>query len=195
FNRYLYFMDGGRTDELLAVFGDDVSMQATNYPPGTGGTLEFEGRAALAELYRPLTAGAFRHNSTNVSIAVADDARSASLTAYFVTALPDVIQGGVYEGTLRPTTDDPAGVWDGLKTVLAEQPRTRIVVSDDRYLHAEATSRVFGFIDDLEFLLRPEDRLIAVRSAARVGYADFGVNADRIETIRVALTAKGLVSP
>lgn len=90
---------------------------------------------------------------------------------------------------------DPAGVWDGLKAVLAELPRTRIIVSDDRYLHAEARSRVFGFVDDLEFLLRPEDRLIAVRSAARVGYGDFGVNADRIETIRVALTAKGLVAP
>jgi hypothetical protein len=112
FNRYLYYLDGGRTDELLAVFASDVSMQATNYPPGTGGTLEFDGRDALAALYGPLKAGGFRHNSTNVSVAVADDARTASLTAYFVTAFPDGIQGGFYEGTLRPTGDDPAGVWE-----------------------------------------------------------------------------------
>ena len=112
FNRYLYFLDGGKVDDLLAVFAIDATMEAMNYPPGTGGTLRFVGRDHIAELYRPLKAGAFRHNSTNTSIAVADDARSATLTSYFLTAGRDAIQGGVYEGALRPTGDDPSGAWE-----------------------------------------------------------------------------------
>jgi uncharacterized protein (DUF1499 family) len=51
---------------------------------------------------------------------------------------------------------------------------------------------VFGFIDDVEFHLRPAERLIAVRSASRVGKYDFGVNARRIESVRQALRAQGL---
>ena len=100
FNRYLWFLDGGKFDDLLAVFAVDATMEAMNYPPGTGGTLRFDGRDAIAEIYRPLRAGGFRHNSTNTSIAVADDALGASLTSYFLTAGPNAIQGGVYEGTL-----------------------------------------------------------------------------------------------
>ena len=30
FNRYLYYLDGGRTDDLLAVFAVDATMEATN---------------------------------------------------------------------------------------------------------------------------------------------------------------------
>ena len=112
FNRYLWFLDGGKVDDLLAVFAVDATMEAMNYPPGTGGTLRFDGRDAIAEIYRPLRAGAFRHNSTNTSIAVADDALTASLTSYFLTASPNGIQGGVYEGTLRAVSADPAGIWE-----------------------------------------------------------------------------------
>lgn len=89
--------------------------------------------------------------------------------------------------------DDSAGIWTTLKTILVELPRTEIVTADDRYLHAEAKSKLFGFIDDVEFHLRPDDGLIAVRSAARLGYSDMGVNAERIEAIRRELKAKGLL--
>lgn len=121
FNRYLWFLDGGKIDDLLAVFAEDAVMEAMNYPPGSGNDLRFETRAKIAEIYRPLKPGAFRHNSTNISIAVADDARSASITAYFLTAKPDGIQGGVYEGTMRACTDDPAGVWEIVTWRVASQ--------------------------------------------------------------------------
>ena len=88
---------------------------------------------------------------------------------------------------------DPAGIWGALKTIVADLPRTTIITADDRYLHAEAKSRLFGFVDDVEFHLRPADSLIAVRSASRVGYSDMGVNAERIATIRQTLRAKGFV--
>jgi uncharacterized protein (DUF1499 family) len=65
-------------------------------------------------------------------------------------------------------------------------PRTRIVAHRDGYLHAEARSALFGFADDLEFYLPPGRQQIEVRSAARSGWYDFGVNRRRIERIRKA---------
>lgn len=88
-------------------------------------------------------------------------------------------------------TSDQAAAWSALKEAVAELPRTTIVTSDDSYLHAEAKSRIFGFVDDLEFHLRPDENLIALRSAARTGYRDFGVNAERLETLRTRLQAEG----
>ncbi len=61
---------------------------------------------------------------------------------------------------------------------------SRIVVSTDRYLHAEFRSQLFGFIDDLEILVDEEQNSIAVRSASRVGYSDLGANRHRVQEIR-----------
>jgi len=79
---------------------------------------------------------------------------------------------------------DPQAAWDALKTVILKQKRTRITRIDDHYLHAECRSLVFRFVDDLEFLLVPDERLIQARSASRTGYSDFGVNRRRVEHIR-----------
>jgi len=70
-------------------------------------------------------------------------------------------------------------------------PRTVIVTEKPGYLHAQSKSAVFGFVDDLEFYLRPGQGVIAVRSAARTGYSDFGVNRQRIEELRAALQHAG----
>jgi uncharacterized protein (DUF1499 family) len=98
-------------------------------------------------------------------------------------------------GDLEPFrfANDQAAAWSGLKDAVAELPRTTIVTADDTYLHAEAKSRIFGFVDDLEFQLRPEENLIALRSAARTGYSDFGVNAERLEILRSRLQADGIL--
>ncbi|MEM7042852.1 MAG: DUF1499 domain-containing protein [Pseudomonadota bacterium] len=88
---------------------------------------------------------------------------------------------------------DQSAAWTALKDAVAALPRTTIVTSDDSYLHAVARSRLFGFVDDLEFHLRADDNLIALRSAARTGYSDFGVNAERIETLRARLQADDLL--
>ena len=40
-----------------------------------------------------------------------------------------------------------------------------------------------GFVDDVEFYF-PNESIIHVRSASRMGYSDLGVNRKRIETIR-----------
>jgi len=80
-----------------------------------------------------------------------------------------------------------AEAWKALQTQVAKLPRTVIVTDKPDYLHVECRSAVFGFVDDLEFQLRAEQGVIAVRSAARTGYYDFGANRQRVGDLRAAL--------
>ena len=87
-----------------------------------------------------------------------------------------------YEGTAENANEILINVVLGMK-------RSRIVISDKLYLHAEFTSAFFRFVDDVEFLLDDEKKLIHVRSASRVGYSDFGINRKRVEEIRARFDA------
>lgn len=80
-----------------------------------------------------------------------------------------------------------AEAWTLLQEQVAKLPRTVVVTVNDGYLHAECRSALFGFVDDLEFQLRADQGLIAVRSAARTGYYDFGANRQRVEALRSSL--------
>lgn len=80
-------------------------------------------------------------------------------------------------------TGDPEQAWRHLKSVLALEPRLTVVEDTGSYLHAEARSLVFRFVDDVEFVLDPGAKMIQVRSASRVGYSDFGVNRRRVERL------------
>jgi uncharacterized protein (DUF1499 family) len=84
---------------------------------------------------------------------------------------------------------DPAAAWRHLRTVVDALPRTVVINADDHYLHAECSSRMFGFVDDLQAALVTEQRVIHIKSGARVGIRDFGVNRARVEAIRMALAA------
>ncbi len=86
-------------------------------------------------------------------------------------------------------TGSPAEAKARLKAVLAEFPRVRIVAETDNYLHAEFTSLIFRFVDDVEFLIEPEGT-IQFRSASRAGRSDLGVNRARMEAIRRAFEQK-----
>lgn len=70
--------------------------------------------------------------------------------------------------------------------ILGVVPRTVIVEQTDNYIHAESTSRLMGFVDDLEFYFPPDQNLIEWRSASRLGESDLGVNRRRLEQIRFA---------
>ena len=85
-----------------------------------------------------------------------------------------------YEGTATEA-------WGRLRDLLADSPRTTVVTATDRYLHAECTSLIFRFVDDLEFLLDADAGVIHVRSASRAGRSDLGVNRRRVEALRQAL--------
>ena len=85
--------------------------------------------------------------------------------------------------------DDAGPALRRLESVLSAMPRVRIVARSSTYLRAEASSRLFGFVDDLEFLLDAEAQCLHVRSASRLGYSDFGVNRKRLDAIRAAFDA------
>lgn len=87
----------------------------------------------------------------------------------------------------------PEQAWPAARAAVLSLPRTQIVAESDEYLHAECSSAVFGFVDDLELHLRPQSGLIAVRSASRLGYRDFGVNRKRVEKLRAVLAAHRIV--
>ena len=81
-------------------------------------------------------------------------------------------------------TGDAAAAFQKLVRVVRAQPRASVITQDAQYLHAELSTPLMGFVDDVEFLLAPEQTLIHLRSAARLGYSDLGVNRKRIESLR-----------
>lgn len=60
----------------------------------------------------------------------------------------------------------------------------KVVSIDGPYLWAEFTSKVFRFVDDVEFFYDQEAGVIHIRSASRVGYYDFNANRKRVEKVR-----------
>lgn len=71
-----------------------------------------------------------------------------------------------------------------LVQIISDLPRTQLIKQENHYLHFTFTSLIFRFVDDVEFYLDSDKKLVHVRSASRVGYSDFGVNRKRIEKIR-----------
>ena len=87
-----------------------------------------------------------------------------------------------------PAIADPEGKkWSRLVEVMAQLPRTELIVDEGNYRHFTQTSARMRFVDDIEFHFRPQQGEIAVRSASRLGYRDFGVNMQRIEHVRALL--------
>ena len=70
-----------------------------------------------------------------------------------------------------------------IKTIVRSLPRTTIVAESGNYLHVEFASAVFRFVDDVEFLVDAENRMIHFRSASRAGHGDLGVNRRRMKAI------------
>ncbi len=54
----------------------------------------------------------------------------------------------------------------------------------DNYLWATFTTPLFGYVDDVELLMEPDQQRFQIRSASRVGRSDFGANRDRVAAIR-----------
>lgn len=78
----------------------------------------------------------------------------------------------------------------------------QVAIAEPEYLWVEYESQRFGYIDDVEFLFDPTftkqkgiesavSGRVFVRSASRVGEADFGVNAVRLARLASDLKAKG----
>ncbi len=77
-----------------------------------------------------------------------------------------------------------------LVVLLNSMKRAKIVIQTENYLHIEFTSALCQFVDDVEFVIDAQEKVIHVRSASRVGYSDLGANRKRVEKIREVFSAK-----
>lgn len=79
--------------------------------------------------------------------------------------------------------NDSEEEWKKLEAVVRRRPGVRVVKATERYLRAERRTTIYGLIDDVE-LVRLHTGTVLVRSAARLGYADFGRNRRFVESLR-----------
>ena len=106
---------------------------------------------------------------------------------------------GVHNGVLAPCVSpahcaradwpvaDPQAALAGLRPVLEAMPRVEVVEQADHYLHATASSALFGFVDDLELYADAEHGVLQARSVSRLGDSDLVVNAQRLATLQAQL--------
>ena len=74
-----------------------------------------------------------------------------------------------------------------LRELLQNEESVEIVTDHENYLHAEFTSLIMRFVDDVEFFSIAEEQVIHVRSASRLGRSDLGANRRRVEGLRTKL--------
>lgn len=86
-----------------------------------------------------------------------------------------------------PLTGDGRATIAQLRAIVVAMPGATLVVDRPDYLYVTFRSRWLGFVDDAEFWFDPAAQVVHLRSAARLGRRDFGVNRARIEAIRAQL--------
>jgi uncharacterized protein (DUF1499 family) len=96
-------------------------------------------------------------------------------------------------------TSDAIQAWSSLQSAVAALPNCQIVTITDTYLHATvptSSPSLGGGLDDLEFVLRPAERLVLFRSASQTTIyiypltqpvSDRGSNRRRLELLRDTL--------
>ena len=82
---------------------------------------------------------------------------------------------------------DPQAALAALVPVVVSTPHTTLVEQRDGYLHATASSALFGFVDDLELYADPDHGVLQARSVSRLGDSDLGVNAHRLAELEQSL--------
>ena len=119
--------------------------------------------------------------------------------ALFQLVGPVPAELGVHSGTLASCPSpahcaranwlvaDPEAALAALVPVLEAMPRTELVEQGDGYLHATASSALFGFVDDLELYAYPAHGQLQARSVSRLGDSDLGVNGRRLAALEQAL--------
>lgn len=116
---------------------------------------------------------------------------------HFVGPVPADL--GLHNGVLSPCPSpahcaradwpvaDPAAALAALVPVIQAMPRTELLEQGDGYLHATASSALFGFVDDLELYADASRGVLQARSVSRLGDSDLGVNEKRLSALRQQL--------
>lgn len=93
-----------------------------------------------------------------------------------------------------PFRGDAAETMARLKGILQGLPRVRITGSSPTSLHLEITSRIFRFVDDVQFQLDEATREVHFRSASRIGRHDLGTNRRRMKRLERLYLGQGIPS-
>jgi uncharacterized protein (DUF1499 family) len=88
------------------------------------------------------------------------------------------------------TGADRRVAYEVLSQVIDQMPRATVLVSRVDYMHVEFRTAIWGFVDDIEFLLDDTSGRIEVRGASRLCKDDGGRNRTRLEEIRKLFTDK-----
>jgi len=78
-----------------------------------------------------------------------------------------------------------------LTAIIRSIPRSTVVINSPDRIQAEFRS-LLGFVDDILFTVSSDGKVIHVRSAARTGHWDLGVNRRRVERIRRKYVESGI---
>jgi len=89
-----------------------------------------------------------------------------------------------------PLRGTPSESLRRLEEIIHAMPRATIAASSPGRIQAEFRS-ILGFVDDILFQVAPDGKVIHVRSAARTGHWDLGVNRKRVERIRKQYVGSG----
>ena len=76
-----------------------------------------------------------------------------------------------------------------LLEIVGSLPRTDVSTVTSDYIHAVTKTRMMGFLDDTEIYIDNTAKLVHIRTAARLGYGDRGVNLRRAEEIAAKFKA------
>jgi uncharacterized protein (DUF1499 family) len=139
---------------------------------------------------------------------------AALIALFFLACTASAPKTGIFNGKLKPCPnrpncvssevkdispwlpplrfkESPKRAWKKLNRIL-QQMDAKIIKDQDGYLWATFTSTTFRFVDDVEFRMVTEKKVIHMRSASRTGYWDMGVNRKRVEEIRQRFDPKTL---
>jgi uncharacterized protein (DUF1499 family) len=83
-------------------------------------------------------------------------------------------------------TGPVAAAQERLVRLIRQMPRSEILKDEPGYLAVIFSSKVFGFVDEAEFVFDEKCGEINFHSGARSGYYDFGVNRARLEVMRIS---------
>ncbi|MGJ3522989.1 DUF1499 domain-containing protein [Nitratidesulfovibrio sp. D1] len=100
-----------------------------------------------------------------------------------ITQAEGAVRDGQYIEPL-PFTGEAAPAMRRLAVALSALPGCTVVEMGGLTVRAQCRGKVFGFIDDVVCVADPAASVVHLRSAARSGWWDFGVNRDRAEQLR-----------
>ena len=112
------------------------------------------------------------------------------ITIHINPAMAFTMEGGLSECTVDTNcvlveweVNEVKQSYEILLGIASQLPRTKVLEQTNNYWHAVVRSLVFRFPDDLEILQIPNQKVIQVRSASRIGVSDLGVNKKRVDSL------------